>query len=369
MSYKKWTKYTILLIIILTIGIILFNYIINPYYVFNTNSIKRINNIKDRTISDAMTKFYCAKKANPNLLLIGTSRTEHINPKYIQQYYKGKIYNLAIKGSGIAVHKKNIDYFIKHNKIDTIIYGLDFFSYNPYNNRYNENLTNTRYNDVYIKDYKDSLLSFTTFIKSIGTLKDSLKNIKVWMQYNNGYDSYSNKFEVKKHGNKIIKKAIKKEVMKESSKKQHFKYDYFKTPKSINQGLKTLDYIINTCHKHHIKLYLFISPIYKDITNIIYTKGYDKTYEYWKKNLAKYGNIYDFSGYNSITKDYTNYLDGSHYQKKIGNMIIDKLFNNDNKKIPKDFGIILNKQNINKVLKQTKKYYNKEKSAGTLNDI
>jgi hypothetical protein len=299
-----------------------------------------------------------AKLSNATVLLIGTSRTAHINPKYLQKYFPNdKIYNLAIPGSSISTQKSNIEYFIKHKKIKAIIYGLDFFSFNPF--YYKEKTKeDARYDDNYINDYLDSLLSIRTLRKSIKTLKDNIKNKEEKIDYSNGWETYYDKYiKIEKEGNEYIKDNIKRQLSIFSLEPQNFNYEPFKEPNSINNALNDFKDIVDLCKKNNVELHMFISPIYSEIVDLIYTREYNRSYHYWKKELAKYQNIYDFSGYNSITTDVSNYIDGSHYQIKLAPLMFAKMFYDKSVDVPDDFGTILSVQNIKKTLaKQTTKH-------------
>lgn len=351
MNYKKFNKITLFSILIAFFAIILFNFIIDPYHVFNLFNIKGVNKIKNHSIDDAMSKFHAARVSNATVLLIGTSRTVHINPKYLQKYFPNNtIYNLAIQGSSASLQKNNIEYFIKHSKVKTIIYGLDFFAFSPYSYK-EETLKNARYNDDYINDYLDSLLSIRTFRKSIKTFQDNIKSKEQKIDYSNGWGTYYDKYnEIEKNGNDYIKNNIEKQLKVLSLQPQNFNYEPFKKPNSINNSLNNLKDIVDLCKNNNVELHMFISPIYSEIVDLIYYREYDRSYHHWKKELAKYGNVYDFSGYNSITTDLSNYIDGSHYQTKLAPLMFAKMFNDKSVDVPADFGTILTIENIDKIL-------------------
>ena len=359
MIYKNFNKLLIVSISFVLLSTIVFNFIINPYNIFNTLNIKGLNQVKNNTINTEMSKFYALKRLEIDTLITGTSRSEHLNPTFIQKFTKDKVYNLSMPGSGIKLQKENIEYFVKHKNIKRVILGLDFFAFNPANNSKDKH---PRYDDKYISDYQDSLLSIRTLRKSIKTLKDNLKNKKSTLHYENGYRHNEDiSLKIKNGGIVYIKERFKKQVTMISTQKVHFNNEEFKNPSSINKALADLNAIVNLCKDKDIELIMFISPLYVKITELIYKRGYGFSYEYWKKELAKYGDIYDFSSYNKVTKKISNYIDGSHYQEHIAKLIVEKLLQNDSKKESSDFGIILNMKNIDIILK------NQAKNAKTNN--
>jgi len=345
MKSKIWIKKLLIYLTSILIFIFSFNFIVDPYGVFNIVNIEGFNKNKNYISNDARTKFYNAKRANPNVLLIGTSRTEHINPKDLAKYFPEdtNIYNLAIKGSGVTLHKKNIEYFIKNYDIDTIIYGLDLFSFNSLANRFDEELKYTRYNDYYIEDYVDILFGAKQFSRAFRTLKSNLKKDPTTIDLNTGwFDEVEMTEKIKKGGLEFLKKHTEDTIVNNIfTKSIMYNSSEFKSKNSIDKTLDTFDGIYSLCKTNNIKLHIFISPIYSRITKLIFQKGYGETYKYWKKRLSKYPGIIDFSGYNSITNNIENFVDGSHYNDNTSKIIIERLFNEKNNTIPSDFGIVL----------------------------
>ncbi len=60
--------------------------------------------------------------------------------------------------------------------------------------------------------------------------------------------------------------------------------------------------------------------------------------------------LWDFSGYNSITTepitDMKNFTDRGHYTRKIGDLILNRLFHYQEEKVQDDFGILITPTNI-----------------------
>jgi hypothetical protein len=206
----------------------------------------------------------------------------------------------------------------------------------------------------------DSLLSIRTLRKSIKTLQDNLKAKDELLDYSIGWETYKKQYEnIKKDGDFYIKKSISEELKRLSSQKQHFNSEEFKNPDSINTELEALKEIIELCKEQNVELHIFISPTFSQLTDLIYNKGYQLSYHYFKTELSKYGSVYDFSGYNSITTDISNYIDGSHYQTKLAEFMFAKIFNDNSVDVATDFGTILTPKNIDSILQEQSKRANK----------
>ncbi len=342
MYIKKWIFSVFIIVLLSLCSIITFNYFINPYGVFVHDKSKEL--VKNRSINSEMTKFYYASYKNPDVLIVGTSRLEHINPKYLKKYLKGSIYNIGVKGSGIKTHYNIIKYFTSKKNVKTIILGLDFFSFNPVNIQ-NINILQSRYSDYFINDYKDSLLSFRTFRKSISTLMDNIKDKKAKINFQTGWESYNDDYlTYEKYGDDWLDKRVNSHFPNFGQDKHFFDNPRFKNPKSIDRGLKILDDIIKHCKEYNINLILFTTPIYYKIYDVIKGRGYGNTYKYWKKSLSKYNFIYDFNYKNGITKDYKWYIDASHFQSRLGKLIFARIYNDKDIVLPSDFGRLLKEE-------------------------
>lgn len=78
-----------------------------------------------------------------------------------------------------------------------------------------------------------------------------------------------------------------------------------------------------------------------------------------------FGEIHHFMDINTITTNLANYPDDDHYYPHIASLVANKLSGTKHKDLPEDFGIILNKNNIDKYLDDLRKkltIYHKERS-------
>ena len=74
-------------------------------------------------------------------------------------------------------------------------------------------------------------------------------------------------------------------------------------------------------------------------------------FEEWKRKIVEISDVFDFSGYNSITTEaihnnMKNYTENSHYTPQIGNLILNRILSYKEEKVPEDFGILINQENI-----------------------
>jgi hypothetical protein len=144
--------------------------------------------------------------------------------------------------------------------------------------------------------------------------------------------------------------------------------------------LTSLDYIskiVNFCREEHIDLRIFITPSHAHHLEIISELGGWPALEQGKRDLvqlltddaarhpgARQFPLFDFSEYSSVTtenvpRDTTTdemefYWDSSHFKERVGDWILDRLFEVDRKSdpAPPDFGVLLTAENVNNQLEQ-----------------
>lgn len=338
----SWIKYLISIVIFLMIFIMIFNYIVNPYNVFEPNRESKFNRYKNNIDSDRMTLFYELKYVNPKTLIAGSSRVGLFRNYLIEPYVKKPIFNLALAGSSIYEQAEYIKYAIKTYKLDTIIWSLDFSSFNPDKRPYTGFSIDRLNQNIYFDDFTLSLMSYKTFERSLKTLKDNRKD-------NNEY-SYlyeQNKFsnvQGRLFNKKVIQKNINMTLADYASLPSFLNSNKFKNFSSIDSKLKIFTEVVKLCKKNKIKLKVYTSPVYYRHVDLYYKMGLGETYSYWKKELALITSYTDFCTKNEITNNIMNFRDSSHIVSSMGKLVFARIFNDKNTDIPDDFGIYIDKK-------------------------
>jgi hypothetical protein len=66
-------------------------------------------------------------------------------------------------------------------------------------------------------------------------------------------------------------------------------------------------------------------------------------YREYLRDISDITSFYDFTGYNSVTKDNCNYYEMSHYRPQVAKLIAAKIFNDKSIAVPSDFGKYIEK--------------------------
>lgn len=372
MNGKKWIKVWAIIIIIIIIPIVGgFNYLIDPYGMNNYITVDRINKYKKSNTGYTFRfKTNIIRNYKFDTLMLGTSRIGVMNPDVVNKYTNGKTFNFEAPGSITEQQHKLFLYALKYNNIKTLVYGIDFMSFNE--NRTIKNDFKEFY-ELYDKIENKKKISNYDLFFNLKTFKDSsivlFKNllnkniVESHYLYKNGMRDYTDHIEALKNGTFKIDKGI------ESSIKGYFKKDTG-TYKNYKFSYKYLKYFKNTidyCRNNNIKVLVYIPPMYSDHFDALSSAGYFDEFELFKKELVQVIGYVDFTGHNTITNNKNNYWDSSHLRKELTEIVMAKLFNDKSKKIPLDFGVEVSKDNIDEHLENLKaqiKSYGLDKTLG-----
>lgn len=194
------------------------------------------------------------------------------------------------------------------------------------------------------------MLSHRTTSRSINTIKDSLQNkkeykVKTYLHENIQYIDHQGQIFTTSQ----IKKNIQDTLMIYKSMNDFLKSDRFKSKSSINNDIQNIKKIASLCKEKNVKLVVYISPIFSEHLKLIQDLGLEETYAHWKKEIANITDYTDFSLVNSITKNLCNFRDSSHVTSKIGPLIFARIFNRQTTELPKDFGVLITNENVEKM--------------------
>ena len=356
MNSKKWIKIVLGLSIIFGALIGSFNYMIDPYGLYNTkyfifDKIKQSDKMR-------LIKVIKIKEIKPISICLGTSRTESgYDP--IHRYFIKPSYNLATSGSSMYENRLNFQYALKQGKLKKVLLVADY--------RMFSNKTQQK-----IKEFKTYFYNQNKFkyLFSVSTLKDSLVTIKgtnnpITLYYENGqrYHNYS-QGNIDKEGGHLKSFKINEEKY---YKDYPINYTYKDTKK---KSFPDFEEIVKLCYENNIELDIIFGPSHiRQWEALNYYLGYDKWLQ-WKKDvvlsvnkIAKYQNkkqfrIMDFSVYHKLTAEKVPtdkntkmkyHWESSHYKNELGLIVLDRLVGDSEFT---DFGVELNLENIDEHLKQ-----------------
>jgi hypothetical protein len=341
---NKWIKYFISMSL-LSIGfLMILNYTIDPFNIFHVKLLKHQYQQNERFLK---IEFLEKKHDNFNGYMFGSSRIGTTNPKSIEKYLPGSsVYNFSIASANFHDYVEYLRYFIESGyPIQTLYLQLDILNMSKYGHDKSDFLRRAHpyVSDESVFAYYFSYLTGVFPVNIKGKLRLNKKNIGsdkkeyflntgVWARPDREKRISNNCDEYVKHVPSFRNTVIKREL------------GYTKS----SENLKALKRIKEIAENNNIKLYVFTTPPNHRIMDIFKIKDYLN----YLRDISSVVNFYDFSGYNSITKNNCNFYESKHYRPHIGDMIAARIFSDKSKFVPSDFGVFVTKKNIDKHLKR-----------------
>ena len=375
MSFRAYVLRALAIIISLLIVLGLFNFSIDPYGMFESPAVEGRNKYKPEAWEWVGYKAAAIKVKKPQVLILGTSRTEiGINPKH--RIFTDKVaYNAAVSGGDFSAIAKYFDYAIKVAPPKEVIIGLDFHTFNIHNigtsdqgvDPFNDNQS------VYKGLSKVKVaLSLRTLIMSLSTLSEQDATVTRWVPGDEGIINPESQEEriLKKKSQENLFDADEREI---PEREYLAPYSFYHATFNDNDPINLLRHIVKQAYEKNIKLTFFISPAHARYWEVIYRLGLWKQFDTWKSLLVTALNqeaqiskkpafaLWDFSGYNTVTMEKVPakddeksrmrwYWESSHYRKEAGDLVLEKMFANE--KYPFDFGLSLTPENVEEHLAQ-----------------
>ncbi len=336
----------------LAIGLYIFILSVDPYdkYGFNFWKLKTkaVNSYRDN-------KFYQidSTKINYDLFILGSSRVQAFNPELIEKHTGLKTFNYGVNNSKpedlLAITK----HIIAKQSPRVIFLQLDFYNLNkhiPMDGRLRTSPLKQYLDDnVKSKINSNKFYYFEQNYTTLISLKDSITLI---------IKNKLGKTEVthKDNGMKVGYKPKEKPNLAEPYFRNEYKNYEFgeKRIKYFNQ-LKTL------CDKNNIDLLVSISAMNKEHTlRIVKDEYLFKQFLNFKRIVVNiFEKLYDFNTFASFKYNYPYWTDSVHPSIELPKVMSSKIFNrygySNEYNIPKDFGVLVTKENIDQHLKNLKK--------------
>ena len=324
--FKKASLFLIYCILIIIIPA----YIIDPYNVFHWQNIR--NTGINPNHNYIKTKYVLS---NPDLFdgfIFGSSRVGAI---HVENMTNGKIYNMTASGATPKENYESLKTFLNGNvNIDVVYLGVDSHSYTTDSISHHSSPLAAPYEflvnhpKAFAQLYLNPSITLQCLIE-MQTPKDiegfdAFYNYGWWCDYN-----------------------------------LHAEADLTTAPPSIGDSdkfaetLQDIQNIKTLCDKNNIKLVVFTNPMY-DVT---YRASLDHDYLDFLIQLSKITDFYNFSGLNKITLNANNYLDTSHYNAEVGDLLISSFLYNqtDPDLLQQGFGYYVTKNNIYSLIDILKK--------------
>jgi hypothetical protein len=324
------------------------------------------------TENSFLSKLYYLSNNKLDTIYFGSSRTEVGLPAYSLLGENKVIYNAGVTGMSFGKMLPFIKHGIALSNPDQVVIGVDFTSFNLSDINadmdFEPSLLTSNYPTYFVKRI---FFEFSNAL-SFYAIENTAKSIRAF--YNGEkYDGLQEKLSLKGQRTEVKMRSLIEDEGKgikafHETINSALKGDYSNSA-SDESIYKFNDLVKLLCDKK-IATKIYIHPVHALTTDVLRQKGLWPKLEKWKAQLAKIAshnqsqhcsiNIFDFSGYNSITTESVNnlsksktlkhYWEASHYKSEVGELILKRLFSKNDSDVPKDFGLELSQNTITHVL-------------------
>ncbi len=337
MREKIWIKIFGLFSLSAVFMVILTNYLIDPFGVFQTTLLKRHFQDNERYLK---VEFLKEHKQTFNTFMMGSSRIGTTDPDVLEKYIpNSRVYNLSISASNIEDYVKYLHYFIQNDyPLTTLYLQIDYQDMMSFGHRDDDYLL--RYHPDILDE--NHLYYYWKYLSITPTLNLKRKLLQNFAPDNENYVRYD--FE---ESGMWFAEAKERKLLLNSEAYVKHEASFYQREEHI-WGINTLKYekilqglteITQLCEANNIELILFSSPnnqallkLFKIDDVLMFLKDISEIHGFWF-----------FSDYNSATCDNTNYYEAGHYRGVLGSIIAARIFKDETILVPEDFGFYIQK--------------------------
>jgi hypothetical protein len=347
------------------------NWLVDPYQVWDSGEVTHWKFEKPSIeFHQRFSEIQRALIIKPEAVVIGTSRADiGLDPRH--PVFSGmRTFNLATQGQPPAEARLILE---KFPSLKRVLWATDFFTYGCQHQRtihdFNQGLFSESARWL-------SLISITTVRDSILTVLSNPSPVTPWNRWRgDGFRQWAdNEDYIRTFG--FRRKSL-------ASEKQYIEslYGDIKSlhcsPADGSNPLEEYRQALKIAHAKNVDLRLVIGPSHGRQWETLAASGLWDLWETWKRELVRINeseadkarrepfSLWDFSGYNSVTveafPDLADsktqmkwYWDSSHYKKEAGDLVLNKVFNDEQRDHQRstNFGIMLSSINIDSHLRK-----------------
>ncbi|MCS7206114.1 MAG: hypothetical protein NZ853_10495 [Leptospiraceae bacterium] len=346
-----------------------FNLIVDPYDVYD---VVELDAFKNKPQVNGFTRYHKTQKLLSNTyacVFLGSSRVEGAFDEIQEPTFRElcpTYYNAGINGVNILEVYHLLRISAKYAKAKVIFYGMDLLQFNA---------KGIQPDAFEMKVYRNPWVYRYLLLISKNTFLDSLKTIhakQISFYKDNGawliLENYKDKFLPNVRIHDLF-------LLNEKAFYDNFYSDFSFETKTLSSFAIYRD-ILTFLHENQLKAFIFINPFHVRLLEIEDLRiGYEQS-EFWKKELVKIHQelseefqqepipLWDFSGYNEITTEEIThekntvkyyFIEGSHINHQVGELIIKKMLTHNPKEPHPDFGYPLTIENIDSYLREQRK--------------
>lgn len=272
-----------------------------------------------------------------NAFLFGSSRVSQVPVGRIDAALGGRHYNMTFISGVVAEYLAVLELFLERGiEVKNVVVGIDYFSFKmlPL-----EGLVRNRMYPLTFRDKIDFYFTFLTLEPDTSILKE----IK--------FDGKDARYDLTGSGGYEFVRRERKIDENPAAHLLKFRLPIFTVCiDRLDKTTAELRAMAELCRSRGIPMTVFINPV--NLGSYL-CEDVDFMNEV-RKRIAGITGFWDFSGYNSVTADDMNYVDIIHFRKKIGGLMVERMFGSS-RGVPADFGLRVTQANVEAYTEKAKR--------------
>ena len=338
MTLKRWLAYFLSSLAVTAFIFVAVNVLVDPFGVFGDRILDYY--AYDMTENPRVSKIAYLDRnyKNYDSYIIGCSKTSSFPNELLNRYSGASFYNMLMYGGDMYDVEKTAEYVLENYNAENIIINMgleELVFYDVEIDPVKGNMHTKAGGGNPLKFYgkylfanpryaADKLSSFANrdylpsedrvFLPETGVYDKRLRDVEPIGDINSYLDKYPDFITL---------------------------YDRYDTMPKLNECLGSIERIVRLCRERDVELTVVISPLYKAELDMYYNADVQT----FLKKLSVITDFWDFSGYTSVSYEPRYFYDFAHFRNCVGDMMLSRMFDNDNIYIPDDFGFYVTAEN------------------------
>ncbi|HIE55709.1 MAG TPA: hypothetical protein EYP90_11105 [Chromatiaceae bacterium] len=376
--HRRYIHQWLLVLLLLGGTTIGFNYLVDPYGLFDTARIPGFNEKKPLAASHVrMVKPYQVMRFAPVTLIMGNSRPEMgLDPaNRCWSAANRPVFNLSLPGSSIYMQARVIQHALSNNQVKQLFWGLDFVDFfkphalntshwnpehrkQPFEERLKVNMDGAVNSNYWLKSVEDhfkALFSLDALEHSMATLVAQNDSFASTIR-RDGFNPAREYLKIIRwEGQRVLFEQKQKELKKIFSRDD---LSLYVPGRDWSPEFEDVQRLLDYAAARNVRVTLFMNPYHLAYLTIIHSKGHWEAFEEWKRQLSRIAaqngvTLWDFALINELTTEPFPpvaekaavmhwFWEPAHYRKEFGNLMMSQMLKQRcSSKAPFDVGIPL----------------------------
>lgn len=340
MNWKKWLFCFFAVCLVLTGLFALSNYLIDPFGVFGDPVFNWY--AYDMTENPRVAKIAYLDRHHEEYdsYVLGSSKASSLSCEELNEYLDASFYNMTWYGGKLGDELDAANYLLDHYQVKNLVLLVE-----PQNAREYRTESDDLKERMHWKAAKTSPVLFTLSYLFCNP-QYAFDKVTAWFQ--RGYLTDASSVYLPETG---VYNKQRRDIEPIGGLEAYLEKNGANFPPSqeesesmpcVEECLLAIEALEARCEKEGISLLVMTAPQYES-DFLLYDR--EKVGELWR-GLAEITEFWDFSGLNSIGADPRYFYDSAHFRNDVGSMALARIFGNDAPYIPEDFGVLVNRENV-----------------------